>query len=176
MDNAPGTHHTRLITHHSSLITHHSSLITHHSSLLDRGRASNGKQGSEPDQKPRRDGVFTRPHYRLHAWKVSMDLVKHVYRWSTALPTEEKYGLQSQIRRAAVSIPSNIAEGAARTGAKEFIHFLSIARGSLSELETQYIIAVELALANPSDQLEQHIDQASRLITGLQKNVSTRKT
>jgi four helix bundle protein len=167
MDRVRGTRHTRLITHHSSLITHHSSLITHHPSIATKGEPTMASKEAKPDQKPRRDGVFTRPHYRLHAWKVSMDLVKHVYRWSTALPTEEKYGLQSQIRRAAVSIPSNIAEGAARTGANEFIHFLSIARGSLSELETQYLIAVELALANPSDQLEQHIDQASRLITGL---------
>lgn len=110
-----------------------------------------------------------RPHYKLQAWSVSMELVKVVYRWSSAFPLEEKYGLQSQIRRAAVSVPSNIAEGAARNGSREFAHFLSIARGSLSELETQYLIATQLGMANVCSQLEDHIEHASRLITGLYK-------
>ncbi|WP_207062866.1 four helix bundle protein [Motiliproteus sp. SC1-56] len=110
-----------------------------------------------------------RAHYRLQAWQVGMRLVRLVYVWSGGFPAEEKYGLLSQMRRAAVSIPSNIAEGAARTGSREFAHFLSIARGSLSELDTQYLIAVDLGFAAPDSELEHCIEQASRLITGLHK-------
>lgn len=110
-----------------------------------------------------------RPHYNLQAWQVSMNLVKLIYSWSNSFPSEEKFGLLSQIRRAAVSVPSNIAEGAARSGSREFAHFLSIARGSLSEVETQYLIAVDLGFAPESAELFDCIDQASRLITGLHK-------
>jgi len=110
-----------------------------------------------------------RPHYRLTAWQRSMDLVKLVYSWSNAFPSDEKFGLCAQMRRAAVSIPSNIAEGAAREGSREFAHFLSIARGSLSELETQYVLSSELGFAERSAEIEDTIDHVSRLITGLHK-------
>ena len=110
-----------------------------------------------------------RPHYNLQAWQVSMRLVKLIYAWSSSFPSEEKFGLLSQIRRAAVSVPSNIAEGAARNGSKEFVHFLSIARGSLSEVETQYLIAIDLGFATDSQEVLQYINQASKLITGLYK-------
>lgn len=110
-----------------------------------------------------------RPHHQLEAWKVSMALVKRVYAWSASFPPDEKFALSSQMRRAAVSIPSNIAEGAARTGSKEFSYFLSIARGSLSELETQYLIAIDLGFAAPNSELMANIEQASRLIAGLHK-------
>jgi len=73
-----------------------------------------------------------------------MDLVELIYEQTAALPDEERYGLSSQMRRAAVSIPSNIAEGHARTSSKEFLHYLSIAQASLAELETQLEIAVRL--------------------------------
>jgi four helix bundle protein len=75
-------------------------------------------------------------HKDLDVWKRSMDLVVKVYQITKLFPDTEKYGLTSQMRRAAVSIPSNIAEGAARKGDKEFIQFLYISIGSLSELET----------------------------------------
>jgi len=71
-----------------------------------------------------------RSHHRLEAWKEAMALVKEVYEISSAFPNNEQYGLTSQIRRAAVSVPSNIAEGAGRHSLKEFIQFLGIARGS----------------------------------------------
>ena len=115
--------------------------------------------------------MSVRPHYKLDAWKTSMELVKLIYAWSASFPDSEKFGLSSQVRRAAVSIPSNIAEGAARTGNKEFAHFLSIARGSLSELETQYLIAVELEFSPKSKELIDCINKTSRLITGLHKHL-----
>jgi four helix bundle protein len=83
-------------------------------------------------------------HKDLDVWRKSMILVTDIYKISNDFPTSELYGLTSQIRRAAVSIPSNIAEGAARKGDKEIIQFISIALGSLAEIETQYLIAVRL--------------------------------
>jgi len=85
-----------------------------------------------------------RKHHDLQVWQLGMELVKHVYEITSRFPDSEKYGLCSQMQRAAVSIPSNIAEGAARTGHREFLHFLSIARGSLCELETQLMISESL--------------------------------
>ena len=83
-------------------------------------------------------------HKDLDVWKKSIDLVVLVYKICEKFPTHEKYGLISQLQRAAVSVPSNIAEGAGRNSTKEYIRFLSIAQGSLSELETQLIIADKL--------------------------------
>lgn len=83
-------------------------------------------------------------HKNMDVWKLSMDLVTNVYELTTKYPTEERYGLAQQMRRAAVSIPSNIAEGAARKSPKEFIQFLHISLGSLSELETQLEISKRL--------------------------------
>ncbi|MBO5720510.1 MAG: four helix bundle protein [Bacteroidales bacterium] len=78
----------------------------------------------------------------LLVWQKAMDLVVEIYKISKLLPKEEKYGISDQIRRSAVSVPSNIAEGQSRNSIKEFIQFLSIARGSLAELETQLLICV----------------------------------
>ena len=83
-------------------------------------------------------------HKDLNVWKESMDLVEDIYSISKNFPKEEMYGLTSQMRRCAVSVPSNIAEGAGRKGAKEFARFLHISLGSLSELETQFEIAIRL--------------------------------
>ena len=82
-----------------------------------------------------------RPHENLEAWNKAVDFVTKVYRATESFPREEKFGLTSQIRRAAVSIPANIAEGAARDSKKEFVYFLSNAQGSASELETELLIA-----------------------------------
>lgn len=84
-------------------------------------------------------------HKELIVWKKSMDLVKEVYILTNQFPKEELYGLTSQIRRAVVSIPSNIAEGHVRRHKKEFIHHLSIALGSAAELETQILICKGLS-------------------------------
>ncbi len=80
----------------------------------------------------------------LLIWQKSMNLAQDVYWVSKELPTEERFGLTSQIRRCSVSIPSNIAEGAGRNSNKEFIHFLSIANGSLAELKTQLLLLLRL--------------------------------
>ena len=80
----------------------------------------------------------------LVAWQKSVDLVAEIYRCSKAFPREEVYGLSAQLRRAAISIPSNIAEGQARLSTGEFRQFLSNARGSLAEVETQIVIAQKL--------------------------------
>jgi four helix bundle protein len=85
-----------------------------------------------------------RKHHNLLAWQHSVALVEEVYRLTASFPASETYGLVAQMRRAAISIPSNIAEGAARNGSREFVHFLGIARGSLSELDTQLTIAGNL--------------------------------
>jgi four helix bundle protein len=77
-------------------------------------------------------------------WQRGIQLVKEIYLLTKAFPSEEKFGLVSQMRRAAVSIPSNIAEGQARNSTAEFVQFLAIAQGSLAELETQLIAATEL--------------------------------
>lgn len=115
-----------------------------------------------------------KPHHQLQAWQSSMTLVKAIYTWSASFPAEERFGLSSQIRRAAVSIPSNIAEGAARTGSKEFAQFISIARGSLSEVETQYLLAVNLAFAPVDPEIEGMLDRISRLLAGLHKRHSAK--
>ena len=101
-----------------------------------------------------------------------MILVKTVYQVTQNFPKEEIYGLTAQIRRSAVSIPSNLAEGAARSGQKEFSHFLSIAKGSLSELETQLLISSELAYIERSHEVFELTEKVSRLLAGLQKSVA----
>ena len=84
-------------------------------------------------------------HFRdLRVWQQAMDLVECVYRTSAQFPSGERFGLVSQIRRAAVSIPSNIAEGHTRESTREYLQYISIAQGSLAELETQLEIAARL--------------------------------
>ena len=84
----------------------------------------------------------------LKIWNKSMELAKSVYQLVAELPSDEKFGLNSQIKRCSISIPSNIAEGAGRSSNKEFKHFLSIANGSAYELQTQLILTTELNLIN----------------------------
>jgi four helix bundle protein len=111
-------------------------------------------------------GSERRPHHNLEAWKSSMSLVTFVYKISRSFPKEEIYGLTSQMRRAAVSVPSNLAEGAARSGQREFAQFLSIA------LETQLLIAVELEYMEQGHAIFDLLDKVSRLLTGLHKKVT----
>ena len=110
-----------------------------------------------------------RSYKDLVAWQKSMDLVTAVYRASQGFPKEEIFGLVSQTRRAAVSVPSNIAEGHARTSKKEFQYFLSNARGSLAELETQLTIAHQLAYIDKTgiNQLLDRLGEVGRILNGL---------
>jgi len=85
-----------------------------------------------------------RPHQKLEAWSKAIELVTDLYKCTESFPGSERYGLTSQLRRAAVSIPANIAEGAGRQSKKEFAHFLSNSQGSASEVETELIIAHKL--------------------------------
>ncbi len=103
-----------------------------------------------------------------------MELVKEIYRVTRDFPKEEIYGLVSQMRRAAVSIPSNISEGAARGGDREFIQFLIIARGSLSELETQLIISNDLGYMLDVPDIQGKIDRLFSLIGGLLRSLRER--
>lgn len=89
-----------------------------------------------------------------------------IYTFSKEFPKEEMYGLTSQIRRAAVSIPSNIAEGAARKGNKEYLYFINIALGSLSEMETQYILSIRLGLISESSNINDLIVIVRKLLLG----------
>tara|TARA_R100000935_G_scaffold27288_2_gene47451 strand:+ start:29569 stop:29916 length:348 start_codon:yes stop_codon:yes gene_type:complete len=105
-------------------------------------------------------------HKEMDVWKKSMDLVEAVYTMSAQFLVNERYGLTSQIRRAASSIPSNVAEGAARKSDKEFIPFISIALGSLSEVETQYQLAIRLRFINNLSEIESLITSVGKLLIG----------
>ena len=113
----------------------------------------------------------------LEVWKKSIDWVERIYRVSSSFPPEEKFGLVSQIRRAAVSVPANIAEGAARTGTGEFLQFLSVASGSLAEVETFLILAVRLGYLAEQDRktLEPESDEISRMLGGLKRSLQSRR-
>ena len=109
----------------------------------------------------------------LIAWQKAMALVTAIYRATGDWPREELYGLTSQVRRAAVSIPSNLAEGHDRTGPREFAHHVSVAYGSLCELETQVLIAEQLGYANAdtSERLTAQIMEVRRLTRGLLRSL-----
>jgi four helix bundle protein len=115
-----------------------------------------------------------KPHKKLDAWKLSMDLVLDVYQVIEKFPRQEKYGLVDQIRRAVISIPSNIAEGAARQTKKEFSNYLHIAQGSLSELDTQLELAARLGYIDNRDQnrLDEKMQRIDKLITGLIRHLN----
>lgn len=117
-----------------------------------------------------------RPHYKLDAWKNSMDLVDEIYKISRRFPSEEKFGLTSQMRRAAISVPSNLAEGAARKGNAEFANFINIAKGSLSELETQLIISKRQNYIGDISEIVDLIAKVSSQLSGLHNHVLSTDT
>lgn len=119
-----------------------------------------------PSQTPR--------HYGLEVWREAMRLVREVYRLTASFPDEERFGLTSQMRRSAVSIPSNIAEGAARGGTQELLRFLRIARGSLAELDTQLLIARDLGFAPDGRNVQDEIQLLAARLNALISANSTR--
>jgi four helix bundle protein len=109
----------------------------------------------------------------LVAWQEAMNLVEIVYLATKEFPKEEIYGLTNQIRRAAVSVPSNIAEGNGRLSGKDYAHFLLIANGSLKELETQMLIAERIGYMNKEklEKITKQIGSVGRLLTALRKSL-----
>lgn len=138
------------------------------------GALGNGRNLGGKYQVPDGVGGFQ----RLAAWQKSMDLVEAIYRETSNWPREETYGLVSQVRRAAISIPSNIAEGHGRSGAREYAHHVSIAYGSLSELETQILIAQRLGYSKNEqiDALMVAIVEVRRIIRGLLNSLRQRSS
>ena len=106
-------------------------------------------------------------HRDLRVWQESMNLVKLVYKATDLLPAKECFGLSAQMRRAAVSIPCNIAEGSARNAKTQFLQFLFFARGSLSELETQVLIAQELEYLPDIKELEESVEKVFAMFSAL---------
>jgi four helix bundle protein len=109
----------------------------------------------------------------LEVWRLAIDFVKQIYQVTKKFPASENYGLINQIRRAAVSIPSNIAEGQSRSSTKEFKQFLAISLGSVAELETQLIIAgeIEYLKRDEVDRLLNTLDRIRKMIKGLSKKI-----
>ena len=117
-----------------------------------------------------------RGHKSLDVWKESVELSVCIYRLSAGFPKTEDYGLTSQMRRAGVSVPSNIAEGAGRGVTKEFIQFLKIANGSLTELDTQLEIAMKLGYitAIQKNKMDIDMESISAKLAGLMRNLRSR--
>jgi four helix bundle protein len=118
---------------------------------------------------------MTMIHNKLEVWKKAIQLVKDVYVLSGNIPDSERFGLISQMRWSAVSIPSNIAEGSARKSDKEFIQFLHLSLGSIAELETQLIICDELDYINELAVIIEKLHSVRQLILGLIKYLNCKK-
>ena len=112
----------------------------------------------------------------LTVWQRAMELVEHVYRLSSDFPREERYGLAAQVRRAAVSVPSCIAEGNARASVPDYLRFLSMASGSLAELDTQFQLAGRLGYSGEVElaQLGKDVREVMRLLHGLRRGLENR--
>ena len=112
-------------------------------------------------------------HKDLDAWKRSVDLVIKIYDITKQFPKEEMFGIVNQMRRSAVSVPSNIAEGCARYSDKDTLRFIDIAFGSIAELETQLIIAEQLGYCE-SNELLDDIDKIEKLLSGLRRHLKNK--
>ena len=109
----------------------------------------------------------------LVAWQEAMRLVELIYQHTAAFPKQEVFGLAAQLRRSAVSVPSNIAEGAGRNSSRELFQFLGVASGSLAELETQLEIAMRLGLLGGATECSEQASRVGRLLTGLRRSIKT---
>jgi four helix bundle protein len=113
-------------------------------------------------------------HRDLAAWREAMTLVESVYRHTSSFPREDLYGLTAQMRRAAVSIPSNIAEGAGRNSSRELLQFLGITCGSLAELDTQLELAVRLGYMSTEAEVIEQTLRVGMLVRLLRKSIQKR--
>jgi four helix bundle protein len=115
------------------------------------------------------------PHHQdLVAWQEAMRLVEMIYRCTALFPKEEVFGLSAQLRRSAVSIPSNIAEGSGRNSSRELFQFLGIANGSLAEVQTQLEIARRLGYLDPATECPLQASRVGRLLIGLRRAIQGR--
>jgi four helix bundle protein len=114
----------------------------------------------------------------LKVWQLGVEISLTVYRITNEFPRSEIYGLTSQLRRAAVSIPSNIAEGHSRGQTKDFVRFLSISRGSVAELETQLLIAERLGYTSSAnlETIMGMLNEESRMLAGLRRSLNAKLT
>ncbi len=112
-----------------------------------------------------------RTHRDLIAWQLGMRLAKAIYRWSQRMPVEERFGLTLQVRRAIVSVPSNIAEGYGRQSSADYVRFLKQARGSLLEVSTQVELAIDLDMVAPNPELTALITETDRVLQGLIRSI-----
>jgi four helix bundle protein len=121
-------------------------------------------------------GALINSYRDLDAWREAMSLAEIIYTVAAKLPAEERFALAQQLRRAATSVPSNIAEGHARGATRDFARFLAIARGSVAELETQLELAVRVNLLDARDveQAVQHCDKLGRILRGLRKSLDNK--
>ena len=110
-------------------------------------------------------------HRNLIAWREAMKLVEMVYRHSARFPKEELYTMVTQLRKAAISVPSNLAEGAARNSPKELLQFVGIASGSLAEVETQLELAVRLGYLDETTECTHQVSYVGRLLVGLRNSL-----
>jgi four helix bundle protein len=115
--------------------------------------------------------VSTSNYKQLRVWQIGMELVGRVYRMTGSFPKQEAFGLSSQIQRAAVSIPANVAEGHTRGTTKEFLRYVTMSHGSLAELETMLLVALDLRYvsAKDYDQLAALCDSAGRMLAALRR-------
>ncbi|WP_300438592.1 four helix bundle protein [Christiangramia sp.] len=111
-------------------------------------------------------------HKDLDVWKKSIDLVETIYKISAEFPASEIYGLTNQIRRASVSVSSNIAEGAGRNSDKELLYFLNVALGSLAEVETQVEIALRLKFISTAESIFKQITEVRKLSIGFRNYIN----
>ena len=120
---------------------------------------------------------MTQGYRDLVVWQQAMDVAVETYRLTSSFPKEEMFGLTSQMRRAAVSIASNIAEGEGRKSKNEFSHFLGIALGSKSELETQLILSerINLLKATDTEQIKKSLDDIGKMLTALRRKIGSQK-
>jgi len=122
-----------------------------------------------------KNGVEKVTHYKqLQIWQKAITLTKLIYKLTDGFPDRERFGLTSQMRRAAVSVPSNIAEGQARHGTREFLQFLSHASGSLAELETQILLSEELGFCEHADvaQVNDCIAELQKMLAAIRQKLS----
>lgn len=122
-----------------------------------------------------REFINPRPHKKLKVWQSAIRVVTNIYRRTEKFPRNEEFGLKAQIRRAAVSVPSNIAEGLTRRTPKDKVHFLNTSQGSLSEIDTQAEICLRLGYISEEEfvDLEKDLVEVQMLLSGLSRSIGS---